>query len=154
MQVLWALAHGLESMSKRMQVTVGVTGPQRLALRLIGHYGQPSPGDLADTLHVHPSSLTGILRRLQETGLLHRERDPGDGRRAILTLSASGRALNARRSGTVEASVRRVLRRIPATKSRAAREVLSALAEEFGVDLASQPSESAPSPRKARRRRR
>lgn len=140
MQVLWALAHGLESMSKRMHAAVGVTGPQRLVLRLVGHYGRPSAGDLADALHVHPSSLTGILRRLEETGLLHRERDPNDGRRAILRLSARGKALDARRAGTVEASVRRTLSDISPAKSLAAREVLAALAEGLGRDILSQPT--------------
>jgi DNA-binding MarR family transcriptional regulator len=134
MQVLWALAHGLESTSKRMRVTVGVTGPQRLVLRLVGHYDRPSPSDLANALHVHPSSLTGVLKRLEKAGLLRRTRDPSDGRRAGLTLTARGAALNARRSGTVEASVRRVLDNVPRARALAAQTVLTALARELGVE--------------------
>ena len=153
MQVLWALAHALESMSKRMHVTIGVTGPQRLVLRMVGHYGRPSPGDLADALHVHPSSLTGILRRLVETGLLYRDRDPSDRRRAILRLSPRGKALNARRAGTVEASVRRTLRGISAAKSLAARDVVAALAEGLGVALVSPPSGRTPQQQVKKKRR-
>ena len=97
MRLLWAVAHGLESTSKRMGTELGVTGPQRLVLRLIGHYSRLSPGDLAQLLHVHPSSLTGVLGRLEQSKLLARRRDPSDGRRAILSLTAKGRALNARR---------------------------------------------------------
>ncbi len=109
MRLLWAVAHGLESTSKRMGAELGVTGPQRLVLRLIGHYSRLSPGDLAKLLHVHPSSLTGVLGRLERGKLLERRGDPSDGRRAILSLTAKGRALNTRRVGTVEESVRRAL---------------------------------------------
>ena len=36
MQLLWGVVHGLEKVSKRMSAEIGVTGPQRLALRVIG----------------------------------------------------------------------------------------------------------------------
>lgn len=131
MRLLWAVAHGLESGSKRMAVELGVTGPQRLVLRLIGHYSRLSPGDLAQLLHVHPSSLTGVLGRLERSKLLERRRDPSDGRRAILNLTAKGRALNARRSGTVEESVRRALASQAPSKVAFTGEVLTAIAREL-----------------------
>lgn len=140
MQLLWAVAHGLESTSRRMRSTVGVTGPQRLVLRLIGRFGRTAPGDLAEVLHVDPSSLTGVLRRLENAGLIRRTRDPEDGRRAILTLTPVGQVLNDRRSGTVEASVQKTLQGVSAAKVAVAREVLDALARDLGVetDLAAQ----------------
>jgi MarR family transcriptional regulator, organic hydroperoxide resistance regulator len=131
MRLLWAVAHGLESTSKRMGAGLGVTGPQRLVLRLIGHYSRLSPGDLAQLLHVHPSSLTGVLGRLERSKLLERRRDPSDGRRAILSLTAKGRALNARRAGTVEESVRRALAAQSRSKITIAGEVLTAIAREL-----------------------
>lgn len=140
MQLLWAVAHGLESTSKRMRASVGVTGPQRLVVRLIGHYGGTSPGDLADVLHVHPSSLTGVLRRLEKGGFIRRKRDPRDGRRAILTLTPRGQSLNDRRSGTVESAVRRTLSKLSAAKESAARDALAALARELGVEQGAEPS--------------
>jgi len=128
MRLLWAVAHGLESTSKRMATELGVTGPQRLVLRLIGHYSHLAPGDLAELLHVHPSSLTAVLRRLEQRKLLERRRDPRDGRRAILSLTAKGRALNARRAGTVEQSVRRALASQSLAKIAASGDVLAAVA--------------------------
>jgi DNA-binding MarR family transcriptional regulator len=133
MRLLWALAHGLESASKRMGAELGVTGPQRLVLRLVGHYSRLSPGELAELLHVHPSSLTGVLGRLERSQLLERRRDPSDGRRAILSLTAKGRALNARRAGTVEESVRRALASQSRAKIAITGEVLTAIARELGV---------------------
>jgi len=136
MRSLWAVAHGLESTSKRMATSLGVTGPQRLALRLIGHYSRLSPGDLAELLHVNPSSLTGVLGRLERSKLLERRRDPSDGRRAILSLTSKGRALNARRAGTVEESVRRALASQSRAKIAAAADVLAAIARELKPEAA------------------
>lgn len=138
MQLLWAVAHGLESTSKRMLAAVGVTGPQRLVLRLIGQYDALSPGEVAEILHVHPSSLTGMLRRLERGGLIKRRRHPEDGRRAVLTLTTRGRTLSESQTGTVESMVRSALRKVPPVKAAAAREVLRVLAKQLGVD----PSES------------
>jgi DNA-binding MarR family transcriptional regulator len=129
MRLLWAVTHGLQSTSKRMASDLGVTGPQRLVLRLIGHFTRLYPGDLAQLLHVHPSSLTGVLGRLERGKLLQRRRDPSDGRRAILSLTAKGRALNARRAGTVEEAVRRALASQSHATIAAAGEVLSAIAQ-------------------------
>jgi DNA-binding MarR family transcriptional regulator len=131
MRLLWAVAHGLESTSKRMSVTLGVTGPQRLVLRLVAHYHEISPGSLAELLHVHPSSLTGVLSRLERSGHVERRRDPRDGRRAILSLTAKGRRLNMRRAGTVEESVRRALASQSSAQLAAAREVLAELAKQL-----------------------
>lgn len=130
-RALWELAHGLESMSKQMRQELGVTGPQRFVLRLIGHFERLSPGDLAVLMHVHPSSLTGVLRRLEQARLIARKSDPVDRRRAIVTLTAKGRALNSRRARTAEASVRRTLSSVPASKIAAARELLRTLAVEL-----------------------
>lgn len=131
MRLLWSVTHGLEATSKRMHSELGVTGPQRLALRLIGHYERLSPGDLAELLHVHPSSLTGVLRRLERSKLIARRSDPDDARRSILSLTAKGRKLNGGRAGTVEAAVRRALAALPASRIEAASELLRALASEL-----------------------
>lgn len=105
MQLLWAVVHRLDATSKRMRRHVGVTGPQRLALRVIGLFPRLSPGDLAAILHVHPSTLTGVLQRLTARRLITRVPDALDRRRAILQLTAKGRKANAARAGTVEAGV-------------------------------------------------
>lgn len=131
MRLLWAVTHGLESTSKRMLAELGVTGPQRLVLRIVGQNPHISPGELATVLHVHPSSLTGVLQRLTETKLLQRDRDPKDGRRSTLTLMPLGRQINTRRAGTVEAAVQRAMAAMPMAKLRATEEVLKLLASEL-----------------------
>jgi len=129
MRLLWAVDHGLQSTSKRMEARMGVTGPQRLVIRIVGRCPGVSAGQLAETLQLHPSTLTGILKRLGERGIVERRQDPNDGRRALFDLTARGREINALRVGTVEATVRQTLRSLPPRKLEAAQEVLGALAE-------------------------
>jgi MarR family transcriptional regulator, organic hydroperoxide resistance regulator len=134
LQLLWAIDHALQLISKRLRSSVGITGPQRLVLRLIGHFERLSPGELSQVLRVDPSSLTGVLRRLERTGLVMRTRDPKDGRRAILTLTKRGRALHLRHAGTVESSVRRTLGAVSPAEIAAARDVLATLSSELEVE--------------------
>lgn len=132
MQVLWAVVHGLEKTSKRMAGDLGVTGPQRLALRVIGLFPGVSAGDLATILHVHPSTLTGVLQRLAAQRWLRRVDDPRDRRRAILRLTTSGARINARRRGTVESAVAEVLDGVSAKDREATMRVLEGLAHQLG----------------------
>ena len=129
MRLLWAIDHGLERRSKRMAASLGVTGPQRLVLRIAGRFPGISAGQLAEILHVHPSTLTGVLRRLERRGLITRRRDPRDCRRAALGLSMAGRRIDVDTAGTIEGELEAVLATLRPRAVRAAREVLLALAE-------------------------
>jgi DNA-binding MarR family transcriptional regulator len=128
MQVLWSVVHGLEQSSKRMATTLGVTGPQRLVLRLVGLQPGISAGELATILHVHPSTVTGVLRRLQAQGLLAREAAADDRRRAVLRLTARGRRVNEVRRGTIEYAIREAMQTIPSRDLASARRALAAIA--------------------------
>jgi DNA-binding MarR family transcriptional regulator len=127
MRALWALDHALQSASKRMETQLGVTAPQRLVVRIVGRFPGISAGEVAEILHVHPSTLTGVLKRLEARGIVNRRTDPTDARRALLALTARGRELDRLRSGTVEAVVRRVLQRLPSGSVRSARALAEAL---------------------------
>ena len=131
MRLLWAVDHGLQRRSKRMEVELGVTGMQRIVIRLIGRYPEIAAGRLAELVHVHPSTLTGVLRRLVERGFVSRERDPSDARRTRFMLLPPGTAIDSTQAGTVEAAVRRALARLPPESIDAARAVLAAVAEEL-----------------------
>jgi MarR family transcriptional regulator, organic hydroperoxide resistance regulator len=134
MQVMWELVHALDARSKRMASRIGVTGPQRLVLRIVGAKPRISAGALAKTLRLHPSSLTGVLRRLEKRGLILRKPDPADARRALLSLARAGAAVNTRRAGTVEAAVARALARLGERELATAQRVLSTLIEELERD--------------------
>src|SRR5688572_3171776 len=128
MRLLWAIDHALQSTSKRMEQRFGVTGPQRLVIRIVGQFPRASAGQIARVLQIHPSTLTGILRRLESRQLIERKPDPADGRRALFVLTKTGRDADRLQEGTPEAAVSRALQLLPATDVDAARRVLSTLA--------------------------
>jgi DNA-binding MarR family transcriptional regulator len=131
MRLLWAMDHGLQRRSKRMEVELGVTGMQRVVIRLIGRFPGIMAGRLAELLHVHPSTLTGVLKRVVERGYVQRERDRTDARVAHFTLLSEGERIDGSQAGTIEAAVRRTLGRLDPAQVDAARIVLSALADEL-----------------------
>jgi MarR family transcriptional regulator, organic hydroperoxide resistance regulator len=134
MRLVWGLHHALQSRSKRMEQSLGVTGPQRLVIRVIGRYPQVAAGRLAATLKVHPSTLTGILRRLESKGFVRRSDDSHDRRRALFQLTKLGKELDTVKAGTVEAAARRALRGIPAERLEITATLLTKLAEELERD--------------------
>lgn len=135
MRLLWRVDHALQMRSKQMQGALGITGPQRLAIRIVARFPGIPAGRLAEILHVHPSTLTGILVRLERRGAIRRRTDPRDRRRSLLGLTPKGqRLLDAQAAGTIESSVRAVFAKLAPQKIRAAGEVLAALADSLRPD--------------------
>lgn len=131
MRLLWAISHGMQKTSKHMARRLGLTGPQRLGLRLIGRFPGVAAGELAHLLRLHPSTLTGILLRLERQGLIERRADATDRRRSHLFLTVKGARANQPASGTVEHAVKAVLARLGERRVAVAAQVLEALAEQL-----------------------
>ena len=131
MRLMWAINHGLDRASRGMQAKFGVTGPQRLVLRIVDAFPGLSAGDLARTLHVHPSTLTGILQRLEGRGLLRRLTDPADGRRVQLEITGKGKRLTVPAVGTVESAIKRLMATWTDAELSATRRTLAAIADEL-----------------------
>jgi DNA-binding MarR family transcriptional regulator len=127
MRALWEVDHALFSASKRMSSRLGVTGPERLVIRIVGEFPDLTPGDLAAILHLDPSTLTGLLHRLVERRLLSRRTDAADTRKSRLRLTPEGAEVDRVRSGTVEAGVRAALDALAPRDVAATVHVLGAL---------------------------
>jgi DNA-binding MarR family transcriptional regulator len=135
MRLLWSVDHVLQRTSKQMDRTLGVTGPQRLVVRILGRNPGLSAGEVAQTLRIHPSTLTGILKRLEQRKIIRRVTDPTDRRRVFLHLHGLGETINAARAGTVEEAVERVLERRSPEEITGAWSVLEALVAELEARL-------------------
>jgi DNA-binding MarR family transcriptional regulator len=121
MRVMWELAHALEKRSKWMHRELGITGPQRLVLRVIGESPGLSPGEAARQLSLNPGTVSRLVAALERAGFVERNGHEGDGRRHVLTLTRKGKALNDQRSGTIEAAVREALAKASPGEARTAR---------------------------------
>jgi DNA-binding MarR family transcriptional regulator len=75
----------------------GLTMPESSALALLDRNGAMTAAALAKLEGITPQSIGVTLAALEEQGLVEKHRDPADGRRVILSLTASGRELTERR---------------------------------------------------------
>ena len=94
---LWiALARCYSTFSKAVAGKVaeyGLTTPQFGILEALYHLGPMSLGELADKLLVTGGNVTYVMDRLEEQGLVYRERSPEDRRVVEAKLTDEGRDL-------------------------------------------------------------
>lgn len=127
LRTVWALDHGLHSHSKRMKTERGVTGPQRLVLRVLELAPGTPPSELARILCVHRSTVSVILRALESAGHVKRLPNASDGRAVVLSLTPKGRRVVEEQAGTVEAVFRKTLGKLPPRNVQIAQVVLETL---------------------------
>lgn len=68
----------------------GVSRSAVQVLRVVSRGPEPSPSDVAQRLRMTSSNVAAALRELESAGLVRRARDPEDGRRVQLSMTASG----------------------------------------------------------------
>ena len=75
---------------------LGLTYPQYLVLNVLWREDRQNVGAIADRLGLESSTLTPLLKRLEEAGLVDRARNPENERQVFVQLTEKGRALRAR----------------------------------------------------------
>ncbi|QNJ93496.1 MarR family transcriptional regulator [Mycolicibacterium fluoranthenivorans] len=80
-----------------------LTFPQMAALSRLDRCGPATSADLARQEQISPQSMGTTIGELEARGFITRQPDPTDGRRILLSISASGsREVNRRRDARVE----------------------------------------------------
>ncbi len=77
--------------SKRAEKVGGLTGPQVWAMKVLAESSPIRVTDLARRMYLHPSTVVGILDRLEQQGQVTRTRSEKDHRVVTVTLTAKGR---------------------------------------------------------------
>src|SRR6201990_1625869 len=98
------LCVGLLRRRLRQTPVVGeLTFPETAALGRLDRGGPAAAADLARAEQISPQSMGATLAELESRGLVKRQPDPHDGRRILLSISATGRReLNRRRNARIE----------------------------------------------------
>lgn len=76
--------------SRQLVQSHGLTGPQALILKALGE-GSLSAGALAEQVNLSQGTVTDIVNRLEQRGLLVRLRSDSDRRRVMVELTQAGR---------------------------------------------------------------
>ncbi|EPR10987.1 hypothetical protein M527_04550 [Sphingobium indicum IP26] len=78
-----------------MLAELGLTCPQYLVFLVLWKQAPQSVGSLGDMLHLDSGTLTPLLKRMEQAGLISRTRDPADERGVLTALTPAGRDLRA-----------------------------------------------------------
>ncbi|MFD9735032.1 MarR family winged helix-turn-helix transcriptional regulator [Umezawaea sp. NPDC059074] len=98
-QVCFALsiaARGVVAVYKPLLEPMGLTHPQYLVMLALWQRDPLSGKELSSLLRLDPGTLSPLLKRLESTGYITRDRDRTDERALAVTLTAEGRALRER----------------------------------------------------------
>lgn len=93
---LYAASNLLGRVYRPLLDPLGLTYSQYLVMLVLWKEGPIHVGHLAQRLFIDSATMTPILKRMQEHGLLTRHRDPSDQRRVTVKLTAHGAALKDR----------------------------------------------------------
>ena len=77
----------------RQEAGAGLSPSLTAALATIERHGPLTPSDLAVRERVQRPTVTRVLARLEETGLVSRAADPADRRSSLVSISAEGASL-------------------------------------------------------------
>jgi|SRR5271165_279133 len=105
------------------------------ALKRLDKGGPATSSDLAKQDRISPQSMGATLAALEQRGLIERHRDPGDGRRIMLSVSDAGRQMINDRQGAraehLAAALRAAFTDTEVGQLRAAAPLLERLAEKL-----------------------
>lgn len=81
---------------------LGLTYPQYLVMLVLWEQDRQPVNDLAKRLHLETNTVTPLLQRMEQQGLVVRKRSKEDGRQVIVSLTETGRELEQRAAGIPE----------------------------------------------------
>jgi DNA-binding MarR family transcriptional regulator len=82
---------------------LGLTYPQYLVLCVLWENDDQTIGGIAARLDLEPSTITPLVKRLEQAGHVDRQRNPSDERQVRVTLTRQGRAVRAKTRALADA---------------------------------------------------
>lgn len=79
--------------SRQLSKTVGLNVPQLLVLKEVSESGEAAIGSVAEAVSLSQATVTTIVDRLEQRGLVTRRRDGTDRRKVIVRATEDGRAV-------------------------------------------------------------
>lgn len=127
---VFQVVHGY---SKRAERVGGLTGPQLWAVKVLAESSPVRVSDLARRMYLHPSTVVGILDRLESVGLVLRTRSTQDRRVVTVSLTEKGTQLVAKTPEVAQGLLLTGLKALPIRELHAVETGLSLLVEVLGA---------------------
>jgi DNA-binding MarR family transcriptional regulator len=113
LQALRKIIRGIDIHSKKLVSSHDITAPQLICLITIVEGGALALKHVAERVYLSPSTVVGIIDRLESKGLVLRSRDTRDRRLVNVTATAAGRELVKNAPSPLQDSLARALVDLP-----------------------------------------
>jgi DNA-binding MarR family transcriptional regulator len=90
---LYAASNAMTRLYRDKLEPLGLTYPQYLVMLVLWEQDGLAVKEIGERLHLDSGTLTPMLKRMEQAGLLQRTRDPVDERQVAIALTAEGRKL-------------------------------------------------------------
>jgi len=107
------IIHGVDLYSKQLAITAQVTAPQLVCLLHVVNNGPVSATAIGREVHLSPSTVVGILDRLEEKGLVERQRSREDRRIVRVTATREGVELARKAPSPLQQTLAKSLSELP-----------------------------------------
>jgi DNA-binding MarR family transcriptional regulator len=123
----------LRESSRAAEQAVGLSGAQLFVLSTLARHPQLSLNELAGHTRTHQSTVSVVVSKLVERGLLKRESSSADARRLELRLTSDGKQLLRRAPGAAQERLIQAIEALPATGRAQLSRLLYSLVESMEV---------------------
>jgi DNA-binding MarR family transcriptional regulator len=128
------LVRMLRVSDRQAQAELGVSGAQLFVLTELGKTPALSLNELASRTLTDQSSVSVVVTRLVQAGLVTRDRDTRDARRLVLNLTRSGRALLQNAPAVAQQRLLAVFDRLPDDERKKFADTFEEIVENVGGD--------------------
>ena len=154
LRALRRLVRALRLADRTAEARFGVSAAQLFVLEQLSERQMRSLSELAARTLTDASSVSVVVQKLTDQGLVVRSVDPEDARRSMLRLSAAGRRLLARAPASPQSRLISAVEALPSLQRRQLATLLDRVGHEMRLDPGEPPMlfEGEPSRRPTRRR--
>ena len=114
MQSLRQIFRAIQDYSQEVSKKFGITGPQLWALKIISTDARLSLGELTKKMYLHPSTVSGVVDRLEKKGYAARDRGLKDRRVVTVALTPKGKRLIKKAPNPIQGKMVHGLRKLEA----------------------------------------
>jgi DNA-binding MarR family transcriptional regulator len=133
MQSLRQIFRAIQDYSQEVSKKFGITGPQLWALKIISADGRLSLGELTKKMYLHPSTVSGVVDRLEKKGYVVRDRGQKDRRVVTVALTSPGKRLVKKAPNPIQGKMVHGLRKLEARKLNSIYAAIQKLVEIMAV---------------------
>jgi DNA-binding MarR family transcriptional regulator len=119
--------------SRQLAAAHQITAPQLVSLMAVVEAQRTTAIEVARRVHLDPSTLVGVMDRLEAKGLIQKTRDSGDRRQVWIVATDAGRALVCRTPFPLQHAIDRALQQMPEAERKQVAAAIERLAELMAV---------------------